>query len=230
MRPITLRRVFLVALVVLSGFAVIFPTAAGPAADYGKAWEAGVADVEREDMRQWYAQTYNREFRIVKQVSEGEIDIVEYVQTWKWIDDDSEAASRYRAYFMVVDGKIVGDRAVLATGVDQALAGQAADIATTALGLSQGLVEANPIGATPGGLAALVVAKIAAPTIADNLDLGSCIDLRMGLSQMGYGAAAWNLGMLVLGPGAAFAGLVLTYVLSEDRDAAIAACLEAKLI
>ncbi|MCG6941455.1 MAG: hypothetical protein LJE69_09410 [Thiohalocapsa sp.] len=69
--------------------------------------------------------------------------------------------------------------------------GQTADVATTAVGLSQGLAEANP-AALP-----LIPAKVAMTGMARRMDdPEECREATQGLSLAGFGAAGWNLAML----------------------------------
>ena len=76
-------------------------------------------------------------------------------------------------------------------GIDHALAGQSADIATTAAGLATGLQEANPIVA---GVAPVAVAlKLGLGEYAETLPAGDCHALKDSLATVGWGAAGWNL-------------------------------------
>jgi len=80
--------------------------------------------------------------------------------------------------------------------------GQQADVATTAVGLSQGLAETNP-AALP-----LVPAKIVATGMARKMkDPEDCRAATQGLSIAGFGAAGFNVAVLA-GAAAGPAGLV----------------------
>jgi len=76
-------------------------------------------------------------------------------------------------------------------GIDPALAGQGADIATTAAGLAAGLQEANPIVA--GAAPVAVALKLGLGEYAETLPVGDCHALKDGLATFGWGAAGWNL-------------------------------------
>lgn len=98
------------------------------------------------------------------------------------------------------------------TAIDLAVAGQAADIGTTALALSAGLAEGNPVVAgaigSPAGAAALIALKLVGPSLADNLPLADCAEMRTALATFGWGAATWNAALLAgasTGAGAAVA-------------------------
>jgi hypothetical protein len=92
--------------------------------------------------------------------------------------------------------------------IDMAMAGQAADIATTAAAISSGFAEANPLvsGAIDFGAGVVVAAiKLGLPAIADRLPLQTCTSARSTLAAAGWGAAVWNVGMVVGAPAASAA-------------------------
>lgn len=93
--------------------------------------------------------------------------------------------------------------------------GQSADVASTALSLSSGLVEANPIMDSvinSGGIPALAVVKLGTTQYIKNSDLNICFSGVPSLSGMGAGAAAWNVAMLAgIGAGAIVPAVIAGY-------------------
>lgn len=83
------------------------------------------------------------------------------------------------------------------SGLDVSIAGQAADIGSTALALSAGLTEGNPLVSemisSPAGWAAIVALKLIVPSLAGGLPLSECVAVRTALASTGWAAAAWNL-------------------------------------
>lgn len=69
--------------------------------------------------------------------------------------------------------------------------GQGADIATTAVALAQGATEMNPIP-----VPVLAVAKLGALPAIANSSLSNCVQLVAPMEIFGWGAAAWNLGVI----------------------------------
>ena len=84
------------------------------------------------------------------------------------------------------------EEAALAPSMDLAVTGQAADVATTAVGLLAGLSEANPI---VGGLGLPIaaIAKLAIAEYSTELDTEDCRAVKDVASTVGWGAAGWNL-------------------------------------
>ncbi len=81
--------------------------------------------------------------------------------------------------------------------VDQALAGQAADVASTVVGLANGMVEGNPIVAGVG-LPVAGAIKIGLSQHAETLLPRSCYTLKMALATSGWGASGWNACSLLI--------------------------------
>ena len=202
---------------------------ASPLEDWTKGYKAGTSFAEYGDYQRLYATTADRDFVVMRQKQEGDVISVEYLASWTDLATDAREAEHGYAAFYLIDGLVYTEEHVpIHKSVDMALAGQAADIASTALGLSQGFVEANPIGGTPAGLGVLVALKLAGPSIADRMDLPSCIALRQGLASFGFGAAAWNLGLLIA-PAVGIVGAIVAYTMTDDRKPALRACVEARL-
>jgi len=84
------------------------------------------------------------------------------------------------------------DEDALAPSMDLAVTGQAADIATTGIGLLAGLTEMNPlVGAM--GLPIAAVAKLAIAQYSTELETEDCRAVKDVASTVGWGAAGWNL-------------------------------------
>jgi hypothetical protein len=96
-------------------------------------------------------------------------------------------------FFLLIAGCTVADRA------------QLADVATTAAGVSQGLVEANPLMAPlvnhPTGLVAMAVVKLGANQALKSVeDPTVCLKGLKVTTAVGYGAALANLGIIAGAP------------------------------
>lgn len=139
------------------------------------------------------------------------------------------------AFDVADDGRIVGvrhERAALAAA-DPALTGQMIDVATTAAGISSGLlVEANPLLAPlsggPAGFVAMAALKAGAVSAADGLSYEACVEARQGLGTIGWGLGASNLGMLI-NPGVALVGAIVTAAVRYpgQHEDALVRCLPA---
>jgi hypothetical protein len=111
--------------------------------------------------------------------------------------------------------------------MDLALAGQLADVGTTALALASGLSEGNPLVSgligSPVGAAAYIGLKVALVNETNRLGLTDCINARTAVGTIGWGFAGWNIGMLVH-PVVAVIGAVVAGHLSSggiEKDAPI---------
>jgi len=77
---------------------------------------------------------------------------------------------------------------------------QAADVGTTGVGLAQGLVEANPVGAAVRAPAFAVI-KLALPSVVESAaDFSACVNIQRGLTDVGALAAAANVVAIAGGP------------------------------
>lgn len=91
--------------------------------------------------------------------------------------------------------------------------GQGADVATTAVGLSMGAAELNPLG-----MAALAVKLPLIALANDQAEPQRTHDLTF-IEAMGWTAAGWNIGMLALGPPFAIVAAVGAGVVAWNRNA-----------
>lgn len=105
--------------------------------------------------------------------------------------------NRY-GYIEKMNFRCTQDGTVSEEGFDGAITGQAADVATTAVGMAAGFAEANPI-VSGIGLPIAAVLKIGAGKAAENLPVEDCHQVKDGLAISGWGLAGWNL--CVLGTG-----------------------------
>jgi hypothetical protein len=101
-----------------------------------------------------------------------------------------------------------------------AMEGQAADSASTALGLSMGAVEGNPLLAGMSGPAIAAVKLGVGYAVQKYAPIDSCVGYSSVAGPLGYGAAAWN-GALLLGAGPAgaipaLAAIAAAHFLGED--------------
>jgi hypothetical protein len=101
-----------------------------------------------------------------------------------------------------------------------AMEGQAADSASTALGLSMGAVEGNPLLAGMSGPAIAAVKLGVGYAVQKYAPIDSCVGYSSVAGPLGYGAAVWN-GALLLGAGPAgaipaLAATAAAHFLGED--------------
>lgn len=96
--------------------------------------------------------------------------------------------------------------------------GQAADVATTAIGLSQGLVEANPIVASAvGPISAL---KVGGTWLAQQHGSPeTCFAVTKAGGPIGWAAAGWNAGILAgIGPAAIVPAVGIGVLMARQSD------------
>lgn len=197
--------------------------------EWAQGYKEGTSFAQYGVYQQMYEATRDRDFVVMREKVEGDAILVEYLASWTNMETDARESEHGYAAFYLKDGQIYTEEHAVVS-VDMALAGQVADIGSTAIALTQGFVEGNPIGSTPAGLAALVLAKLAAPSIADRLDLQDCVVSRQFLSGFGWGAATWNLALVAgVAPVVGIVGGVIAASQSMERQPALAACLRSKL-
>ena len=145
-------------------------------------------------------------------------------ETALWDGEPREAKGVIMIYHP--DGKIVGaewapiDQATY----DLAVAGQLADVASTAVGLAAGLSEANPLGIL------ILPIKYGSLSYSKTLPLHECIALRKGLGAVGWGAAAANIATIAgLGPAGLLVGIAVGFGVADsvERDAPVR-CVESE--
>ena len=103
---------------------------------------------------------------------------------------------------------------------DMAASGQLADVGSTAVALSVGFQEGNPLGL------AILPLKLIAYNSADKGSLGDCITNRQALATTGWGAAVANMATVAgLFPFSLIVGVVAGIgVYSHSRDDAVLEC------
>lgn len=118
----------------------------------------------------------------------------------------------------LVDGFLWTDAAPPRGWQPGAPEGQAADVATTAIGLSQGFVEANPLVAS--AVVPVSVAKIGGTWLAQ--EYGSpetCRAVTRSFGPIGWGAAGWNAGILAgIGPAAIVPAIGIGVLMAKQSD------------
>lgn len=196
---------------------------AGALEDFGREWEQGRALPDWEIYKEVYTNTFDRQIRFVKQVHDPDAVIAVYEASM--LRDGQRVVERGVAAFYVKDGAVYYVEQVSLEGVDMALFGQGADVASTVIGVSGGLmVEANPLG---WGILPL---KIAALMESVERPLLECIAWRQGLSALGWGAAVWNIGVMIgLHPIAGVIAAIATGMNTSSRESALRECVIAKL-
>lgn len=216
------------ALAILTAFVGV--ANASLADDWAKGYREGTSFKQYESYQWVYDSTRDRDFVLLRQTQDEGVIIAEYLASWTSMQTDARQSEHGYVVFYLVDGEIyTEEHTPIHSTIDMAMAGQVADIASTGAGLAAGLSEANPIGGSPGGLVALMAIKLASPWIADQMSFRYCVEAREGLSAFGWGAAAWNLGMIAAGPALAIVGAIVAATQTGDRPGAIRACAVAKL-
>lgn len=178
--------------------------------------------------RDVYAASYDGRRETIKTLDyRGQVDNV-VLARYSLEDPDGVSKSGYVA-FEVEHGKIdfiLSTEGRKAGYRHQAVAGQAADIATTGIGLAAGLTEANPVAGAvidAGGVPALGVLKIGAGYVAERYSLEACYGASPVSAAVGWGAAAMNLAVLVFPP-AALLGIPIAAAMWPDRDELFWSC------
>jgi hypothetical protein len=114
--------------------------------------------------------------------------------------------------------------------VSVATTGQVADTASTALALSNGAFEANPImsGALDtGGFPLMLAIKLGTVAWAKNQVYPQCMDALRSSGTLGWGAAASNVVMFAAGPVGLVAGVATMGLMADRAEAsAEATCLK----
>ena len=112
--------------------------------------------------------------------------------------------------------------------------GQSADVVSTAIGLSSGLIEGNPIMGTvinSGGIPALAAVKLGATTLVKRSGIDTCSNNLGGLAGMGAGAAVWNLGLIAgLGPIGIVPAVTVGMIFWNDKDESFWDCMPQEVI
>jgi len=112
--------------------------------------------------------------------------------------------------------------------------GQSADIASTAIGLSSGLVEGNPIMSTvidSGGIPALAAIKLGATTLIKRSGINTCSNNLGGLAGAGAGAAVWNLGLIAgIGPISIVPAFTVGMIFWDDKDESFWDCMPQEVV
>ena len=207
---------------------------ASPLESFAEEYRDGLALRDNPDYAHLYATTTDRSLRILSEVQEDDIILAMYESAFT--RDGERVTQRGVAAFWLKDGKIADVAfAPLENSMDPAMAGQAADIATTAAGLSQGLAEGNPAVAgalsSPLGIAAVIGIKLGIGEYAETLPIRECVAAKRDIGTMGWTAAGWNLGMLALAnPVAAIVGAAIAFhIMHDDWRPAFRECALAKL-
>lgn len=102
-------------------------------------------------------------------------------------------------------------RGINPASYDLAVAGQLADVGTTAVGLANGFAEANPLGI------AILPLKYGLHKYSQSLNLAECVDVRTGMGVFGWGAAGMNIATLASAaiPAALVVGVMIGWLAYE---------------
>jgi hypothetical protein len=226
-----MKRLWMTLLTLLASFA----SQAGPLEDWAGQWKAGTVFNKYEDYADLYATTTDREFITRKQVRDGDLIIALYEASVLTVKSGQRDVEHGVAVFYLRDGRIVGEEHVKLedSTFDLALTGQIADVASTAVGLAAGFAEGNPVMAgaagSPGGLVVMLAMKVGLASYADNGPLQECVDVKRVAAGFGWGAAAWNLGLLAGGPVVGLVGGLGSAFFTSDRKSALRTCALLKL-
>lgn len=171
----------------------------------------GTALADDPDYAALYAQTSDRTLMLYAITEQGDRTAAIYELGYRHAGGEYRETGVLVLYHDPVRLEFVPVENLDPTAMDLAVAGQAADIGTTAAALSSGLVEGNPVVAgaisTPAAAAALIALKLGAPALAGHLSLSNCTATRTALASFGWGAAAWNVAAIT-GAASGVGGLV----------------------
>lgn len=190
--------------------------------EYTAKHKDGALFLEDKRLDRWRKHSSNRNITFAHIVSRGDRTTAYFHETGLW---DGKPAEAYGIIMLFsADGKLTGSEWVTTppdvykTSMDLASKGQLADVGTTAVGLSAGLREANPLGV------ALLPLKYALHANSKTLGLHDCIKSRTSMGSVGWGAAAANVGTILgLGPAGILVGLIAGVGASDSvkSDAAV---------
>lgn len=186
--------------------------------DYIAQHKAGTLFADDSRLNAWRTHTTDRSITFDR-ITEQEGRTAGYFhETALWDGEPREAKGVIMIYHP--EGRIIGAEwaAIDPATYDLAVAGQLADVATTVVGLSVGLTEANPLGvlALPLKYGALAYSK--------TLPLHECIHLRKLSGGFGWGAAAANVAAIAgLGPVGLVIGLAVGIGVADavEQDAPV---------
>jgi hypothetical protein len=170
---------------------------AAPIDDLVSGYAGGTWQADDPDYAALYAQTSDRTLTLSHVTEQEGRTAAIYELSYRHAGGEYRETGVLVLYHDPVKLEFVAVEDLDPTTIDMAVAGQAADIGSTALALSQGFVEGNPVVAgalsTPAGTAAIIALKLAGPSLANNLSLDNCTAVRAGLAAAGWSAAVWNI-------------------------------------
>jgi hypothetical protein len=179
------------------GLSWVITTYAAPIDDLASGYPAGTFQADDPDYAALYEQTTARALTLSHVTEQEGRTAALYALSYQHAGGEYRETGVLVLYHDPVRLESVPVKDIDFNAIDLAVAGQAADIGSTALALSQGFVEGNPVVAgaisTPAGTAAIVALKLFGPTLANNLALEECTIVRTSIAASGWGAAAWNL-------------------------------------
>ncbi|HET9650654.1 MAG TPA: hypothetical protein VFP36_00610 [Usitatibacter sp.] len=207
---------------------------AGPIDEWAKDYAAGTAFAGEKPWDELYRGTTDREFVVRREVREDDVVTVLYEAGVTSVDSGERSTQHGVAVYYLRGEKVVAVEFTSLEGesYDLAVAGQVADVATTAAGLAAGFSEGNPAlsgAASPAGLAVLLAVKVALARSADDEPVHQCIASRQVTAGFGWGAAAWNVGLMLGGPALGLAGALAVGTYTFDRFEALRYCALHKL-
>jgi hypothetical protein len=197
-----------------------------------ESYTAGTLFVDKFDYSDLYANSKSRSLDITLVRGTPDRDLVKYTALVDGVYSYGTALIYYIDYtkpirikhFEIYRGNLPPSTGFVGIGVDPLVAANVADIGTTSIGLTGGLVEANPLGF--GGV---IAAKTALQAYLSRVDYEECVSIRVNVTPVIAGAVGWNLAAIF---GAAIpVGLLagtLLYTASSDavyKDA-VMRCLE----
>lgn len=203
----------------LFGGLLSFSVLASPATTFVKQYEEGTLLQHDSGWDPWRERTSDRKIKLTVTREDGN-------RTWAVFEETAQVLGKPRAMSGVVmiehkDNEIVladlyifRDKAYCAA----AATGQAADLGTTALGLSLGFAEGNPLGV------ALIPIKVSAYIGIKSLPLYQCMAHMQSFGKAGWAAAGWNLGFITGGPIAGAAGALMGLFIPVSEDDAALEC------
>jgi len=198
-------------------------------AEWAEQYREGTALTQFEAYRDLYRTTTDRQFVAQRQVRQGDAVVVLYQGSLTLRETGQRVDERGIAVFYLKEENVAAVDTTLVDeeAFDLAVAGQAADVASTAIALAAGFTEANPLfaGATsPAGLLGMFALKVGYANHANDASMQECIDAKRWASIFGWAAAGWNLGLVAAGPAGGLVAGGLAAWKTSDRSPAVRSC------
>lgn len=187
--------------------------------DYTAQHKAGTLFADDPRLKEWRKHTSSRSITF-ERITEQEGRTSAYFHERALWDGEPREAKGVMMIYSGENGRITGAEwaAIDPAAYDLAVAGQWADVASTAVGLAAGFSEANPLGVLALPL------KYGMRAYSKTMPLHACIQARKTLGAFGWGAAAMNVATIAgLGPVGLLIGLTVGFGVTNavEKDAPV---------